>query len=52
MQVTFTKTKAISGLSHDGDDAKALDAGATALLMKGGLYHEVADAIVDAAQQH
>jgi len=40
---------AISGLSHDGEAAKALDAGATAFLMKGGLYREVAEAIVDAA---
>jgi DNA-binding NarL/FixJ family response regulator len=40
---------AVSGLSHDGDAARALDAGATAFLMKGGLYHEVAEAIVDAA---
>jgi DNA-binding NarL/FixJ family response regulator len=40
---------AVSGLSHEGDASKALDAGATSFLMKGGLYSEVGDAIVDAA---
>src|SRR5438874_1778877 len=37
---------AVSGLSHEGDATRALEAGATAFLMKGGLYGEVAEAIV------
>jgi DNA-binding NarL/FixJ family response regulator len=40
---------AVSGLSHEGDVAQALEAGATAFLLKGGLYDEVGDAIVAAA---
>jgi len=40
---------AVSGLSHEGDASKALDAGASSFLMKGGLYSEVGDAIVDVA---
>ena len=40
---------AVSGLSHESDAQQALDAGATAFLLKGGLHHEVADAIVAAA---
>ena len=40
---------AVSGLSHEGNTSKALDAGATSFLIKGGLYSEVGDAIVDAA---
>jgi DNA-binding NarL/FixJ family response regulator len=43
---------AVSGLSHDSDARNALDAGASAFLMKGGLHHEVADAIVAAATLH
>jgi DNA-binding NarL/FixJ family response regulator len=40
---------AVSGLSHESDAQQALAAGATAFLLKGGLHHEVADAIVAAA---
>ena len=40
---------AVSGLSHEGDVTQALEAGATAFLLKGGLYDEVGDAIVAAA---
>ena len=40
---------AVSGLSREDDATKALEAGASAFLMKGGLYHEVAEAIVAAA---
>ena len=40
---------AVSGLSHESDASKALEAGATSFLMKGGLYSEVAEAIVGAA---
>lgn len=40
---------AVSGLSHEGDVTHALEAGATAFLLKGGLYEEVGDAIVAAA---
>ena len=37
---------AVSGLSHERDAARALDAGASAFLFKGGLHEEVLDAIV------
>ena len=40
---------AVSGLSHESDVHMALEAGATAFLLKGGLHHEVGDAIVAAA---
>ena len=40
---------AVSGLSHEGDVTQAIEAGATAFLLKGGLYEEVGDAIVAAA---
>ena len=40
---------AVSGLSHERDATRALDAGASAFLLKGGLHDEVADAIVAAA---
>jgi DNA-binding NarL/FixJ family response regulator len=43
---------AVSGLSHEGDVTHALEAGATAFLLKGGLYDEVGDAIVAAAGPH
>jgi DNA-binding NarL/FixJ family response regulator len=43
---------AVSGLSHESDVAQALEAGATAFLLKGGLYDEVGDAIVAAAGPH
>jgi DNA-binding NarL/FixJ family response regulator len=39
---------AVSGLSHENDATRALEAGATSFLMKGGLYSEVGDAIVAA----
>jgi DNA-binding NarL/FixJ family response regulator len=42
---------AVSGLSHDRDVEQALEAGASAFLLKGGLYSEVADAIVAASEQ-
>jgi DNA-binding NarL/FixJ family response regulator len=40
---------AVSGLSHEGDVTQAIEAGASAFLLKGGLYEEVGDAIVAAA---
>jgi DNA-binding NarL/FixJ family response regulator len=43
---------AVSGLSHERDVTRALESGATAFLMKGGLYREVGDAIVDAVKRH
>jgi DNA-binding NarL/FixJ family response regulator len=43
---------AVSGMSHEADATRALEAGASAFLMKGGLHHEVADAIVAAAHLH
>ena len=43
---------AVSGLSHEGDVTQALEAGASAFLLKGGLYDEVGDAIVAAAGPH
>jgi DNA-binding NarL/FixJ family response regulator len=42
---------AVSGLSHHGDAERALQAGASAFLLKGGLYDEVADAVVAASEQ-
>jgi DNA-binding NarL/FixJ family response regulator len=40
---------AVSGLSHEGDVTQAIEAGASAFLLKGGLHEEVGDAIVAAA---
>ena len=45
-----TRVLAVSGLSHEGDVERALEAGASAFLLKGGLYDEVAEAIVAASQ--
>ena len=42
---------AVSGLTHERDAERALEAGASAFLLKGGLYEEVADAIVAASEQ-
>jgi DNA-binding NarL/FixJ family response regulator len=42
---------AVSGLSHASDVEEALAAGASAFLLKGGLYSEVADAIVAASEE-
>ena len=42
---------AVSGLSHERDAERALEAGASAFLLKGGLYAEVADAIVAASEE-
>ena len=42
---------AVSGLSHERDAERALEAGASAFLLKGGLYTEVADAIVAASEK-
>ena len=42
---------AISGLTHERDAERALEAGASAFLLKGGLYSEVADAIVAASEE-
>jgi DNA-binding NarL/FixJ family response regulator len=42
---------AVSGLSHTTDVEQALAAGASAFLLKGGLYREVADAIVAASEE-
>jgi len=43
---------AVSGLSNEGAVSLALEAGASAFLLKGGLYDEVGDAIVAAAAPH
>ncbi|MEP6812206.1 MAG: response regulator transcription factor [Actinomycetota bacterium] len=43
---------AVSGLSHEGDVSLALEAGASAFLLKGGLYDEDGDAIAAAAAPH
>jgi DNA-binding NarL/FixJ family response regulator len=43
---------AVSGLSQEGAVSLALEAGASAFLLKGGLYDEVGDAIVAAAAPH
>lgn len=40
---------ALSGLSTDEAERAALEAGATLFLFKGGLHHEIADAIVAAS---
>jgi DNA-binding NarL/FixJ family response regulator len=42
---------AVSGLSHRHDVDRALEAGASAFLLKGGLYDEVAEAIVSASAE-
>jgi DNA-binding NarL/FixJ family response regulator len=42
---------AVSGLSQERDVQQALAAGASAFLLKGGLYSEVADAIVAASEE-
>jgi DNA-binding NarL/FixJ family response regulator len=42
---------AVSGLTHERDAERALEAGASAFLLKGGLYAEVADAIVAASEE-
>ena len=40
----------ISGMSENGVAERAADAGATGYLFKGGLYGEIADAIVPSSQ--
>jgi two-component system response regulator DesR len=45
-----TRVVAVSGLSGPGDAERALDAGASGFLLKGGLYNEIADAIVAASE--
>jgi two-component system response regulator DesR len=42
---------AVSGLSEPSDAKRALDAGASGFLLKGGLYGEIADAIVAASTE-
>jgi DNA-binding NarL/FixJ family response regulator len=42
---------AVSGLTHEREAERALEAGASAFLLKGGLYEEVADAIVAASEE-
>jgi DNA-binding NarL/FixJ family response regulator len=42
---------AVSGLSHDDDAVRALEAGASAFLLKGGLHDEVAEAIVAVSEK-
>jgi DNA-binding NarL/FixJ family response regulator len=44
-----TRVVAVSGLSSPHDAERALDAGASGFLLKGGLYNEIADAIVAAS---
>src|SRR3954453_14915126 len=40
-----------SGLPPERDAERAIEAGASAFLLKGGLYNEVADAIIAASEQ-
>ena len=42
---------AVSGLTQERDVERAIEAGASAFLLKGGLYTEVAEAIVAASEQ-
>ena len=44
--VPSTRVVAVSGLSSPLDAERALDAGASSFLLKGGLYEEIAEAIV------
>jgi two-component system, NarL family, response regulator DesR len=44
--VPSTRVVAVSGLSAPLDAERALDAGASSFLLKGGLYEEIAEAIV------
>jgi DNA-binding NarL/FixJ family response regulator len=46
-----TRVVAVSGLSSPVDAERVLDAGATGFLLKGGLYNEIADAIVAASDE-
>jgi DNA-binding NarL/FixJ family response regulator len=41
----------VSGLSNPLDAERALDAGASSFLLKGGLYSEIAEAIVAASDE-
>jgi two-component system, NarL family, response regulator DesR len=47
--VPSTRVVAVSGLSSPLDAERALDAGASGFLLKGGLYAEIAEAIVAAS---
>jgi two-component system response regulator DesR len=47
-QVPAVKVVVISGLSDGTEEDAAHAAGATGFLFKGGLHHEIGDAIVDA----
>ena len=49
--VPATRVVAVSGLSSPLDAERALDAGASGFLLKGGLYAEIAEAIVEASGQ-
>jgi DNA-binding NarL/FixJ family response regulator len=46
-----TRVVAVSGLSSPLDAKRALDAGASGFLLKGGLYSEIAEAIVAASRE-
>jgi DNA-binding NarL/FixJ family response regulator len=46
-----TRVVAVSGLSSPLDAERAIDAGASGFLLKGGLYNEIADAIVAASDK-
>ena len=45
----WTRVVAVSGLSNPLDAQRALAAGASSFLLKGGLYNEIAEAIVAAS---
>ncbi|HEX6789471.1 MAG TPA: response regulator transcription factor [Gaiellaceae bacterium] len=49
--VPATRVVAVSGLSSPRDAERALDAGASGFLLKGGLYNEIAEAIVAASRE-
>jgi len=49
--VPSTRVVAVSGLSSPLDAERALDAGASGFLLKGGLYAEIAEAIVAASDE-
>jgi DNA-binding NarL/FixJ family response regulator len=49
--VPATRVVAVSGLTSPLDAERAFDAGASGFLLKGGLYNEIAEAIVEASAE-
>jgi DNA-binding NarL/FixJ family response regulator len=50
-RVAGPRVVAVSGLSEDTDAVRAFEAGASRFLLKGGLFDEVAEAIVAASPE-